>query len=103
MAVFDDQSCQDEGGELAREYIAFGSLVFPRLFSDRRVGEDAGIPQDEAPGAIDSGPCYLSSICRSRASFAAAERWFVKVGSFKQGHQDKLRRVKPSQPKTKQN
>ena len=78
------QSPTSPGGELAREYIAFGSLVFPRLFSDRRVGEDAGIPQDEAPGAIDSGPCYLSSICRSRASFAAAERWFVKVGSFKQ-------------------
>jgi hypothetical protein len=84
VSVFDDQSCQDEGGDLAREFIAFGSLVFPRLFSDRRVGEDACIAQDEAPGAIDPGPCYLSSICRSSASFAAAERWFVNVGSFKQ-------------------
>jgi hypothetical protein len=105
--VPDDESCQDEEAELAPEYIAFGSLVFPRLFSDRMVGEDAGIQQDAAPIGSDSGnqvgglvcsseksggrtagDCYLSSICRSRASFAAAERWFMKeqlaAGTFKQ-------------------
>ena len=145
--VPDDESCQDEEPELAPEYIAFGSLVFPRLSSDRMVGEDAGIRQDAAPVGSDSGnqlgglvcrserslpfvgarcmggdqgvvlegdvirgdkmedsscsqardvpsggrtagDCYLSSICRSRASFAAAERWFMKeqlaAGSFQQ-------------------
>ena len=52
--------------------------------------EDSSCTQarDVPSGGITAGDCYLSSICRSRASFAAAERWFVKeqlaAGSFKQ-------------------
>ena len=28
------------------------------------------------PGVCDAGSCYLQAVCRTRESFAAAERWF---------------------------
>ena len=92
-----DGPCQVVEWALPVDEIGWGSLVYPRmLVGENSVDNDVEKVEDSSrvraggvrPGAIDAGPCYLSSICRSRASFAAAERWFGKeqlaAGSFKQ-------------------
>ena len=57
-SVSDDKSCHDDEFVLPPDYSAFGSLVFPHLFTNDQAEEDVDIHQDDSavgPRSRDRG------------------------------------------------